>query len=297
MGPGNSYSLCPGNSFSLGPGNSYSLALGTHILWALGTHILWAQKQNAQLRPSSNKCASIKLFFPYTTSRRNPQLWRQKTLFYKRKTHFFGLWELIFFGPWELIFFGPWELIFFGPWELMFFGPRSKTHSCVQAATGAPRFGAPLLRPARNNKNKKNLGRQARVVWSAMEGLVTPSAKLDSVMGHPLGIGSQTLIYLRGSFHHLLSASLKLSNESARPAIQIFSPSPLHITGGIHRRRQASKTNLFTISSPRHWTYPKTAPGQKHKPYHHLLSASTARPPPRDSSPPWLSNHNLEGRW
>ena len=64
-------------------------------------------------------------------------------------------------------------------------------------------------------------------------------------------------------FYHLLSALLKLSNESARPANQIFSPSLLRVTGHIQWQRQASKTNLFTISSLRHWTYPETAPGQK----------------------------------
>jgi hypothetical protein len=97
-----------------------------------------------------------------------------------------------------------------------------------------------------------------------MEGLVTSSTKLDPVLGQPLGIGCQTLVNLRGTFfYHLLSASLKLSNESARPANQIFSPSLLRVTGHIQWQRQASKTNLFTISSLRHWTYPETAPGQQ----------------------------------
>ena len=64
-------------------------------------------------------------------------------------------------------------------------------------------------------------------------------------------------------FYHLLSAPLKLYNESARPANQFVSPSLLRVTGHIQWQRQASKTNLFTISSLRHWTYPETAPGQQ----------------------------------
>ena len=71
-------------------------------------------------------------------------------------------------------------------------------------------------------------------------------------------------------FHHLLSTSLVVSIDGARPARQTFSPSPLCATGHIQRQRQASN-----------------------KPHHHLLSASLAVS--RDSARPanFLSAHQI----